>query len=667
MVYKWAYCLNEDKLKNFARYIKKVPGLLEYLEWNDDDDLGRLLTEYKKLLAQTGADTPGVRSIIDSLCAKYSLYQKKYADSQFPDGKKRFDINKVLTWNPRPQWALDMTVEEIDYLDHFIWQVEGLPKFLYDDLKATNLYDKICQYQLSLNATGQNNPDKNFTLETIKERFYRIMNDHKDAIHYVNHSHQIDDHIAIEHFLTEANESFYKKDLTEKDCSAFLDNYKATTNPYIINEIFCKLFKANMIDYAFSFANQAFEHIFSSPNLFWNNSEAIYGSANILYTIVEAMDERGMSSIYSSNSRLTRVFLFSLYHLLSRVIYWHDRETDAKVYYNSEVRPIAIQHKIRAYGLRANLIKDYSDIILAGIHDCDARFMTLADLNSAHYMAYSNNILGMNSVYSRDAIKLFHTRELYKIGNIDQLANKGFKMNDSLATLVHEKYKKGELALAKTETNELSESIKTYLNLLNNISIRKEEPVPYLKKDHISPSYKTCRNEIIQYLIDNGVNCFYHFTDEDKLESIIRHGGLMSYKRCLDEAIVMPLREDMAQSRDLDAQWGLEDYARLSFCKRLPKIDERKKIGKSLILLKISIEVATFEDTVFADMEATSPKMKHGTTFEDLKRINISATQKVNSWMSEDEYLQMQAEILVKGIIPLKYILNVKNPEIIES
>ena len=667
MVYKWAYCLNEDKLKNFARYIKKVPGLLEYLEWNDDDDLGRLLTEYKKLLAQTGADTPGVRSIIDSLCAKYSIYKKKYADSQFPDGKKRFDINKVLTWNPRPQWALDMTVEEIDYLDHFIWQVEGLPKFLYDDLKATNLYDKICQYQLSLNATGQNNPDKNFTLETIKERFYRIMNDHKDAIHYVNHSHQIDDHIAIEHFLTEANESFYKKDLTEKDCSAFLDNYKATTNPYIINEIFCKLFKANMIDYAFSFANQAFEHIFSSPNLFWNNSEAIYGSANILYTIVEAMDERGMSSIYSSNSRLTRVFLFSLYHLLSRVIYWHDRETDAKVYYNSEVRPIAIQHKIRAYGLRANLIKDYSDIILAGIHDCDARFMTLADLNSAHYMAYSNNILGMNSVYSRDAIKLFHTRELYKIGNIDQLANKGFKMNDSLATLVHEKYKKGELALAKTETNELSESIKTYLNLLNNISIRKEEPVPYLKKDHISPSYKTCRNEIIQYLLDNGINCFYHFTDEDKLESIIRHGGLMSYKRCLDEAIVMPLREDMAQSRDLDAQWGLEDYARLSFCKRLPKIDERKKIGKSLILLKISIEVATFEDTVFADMEATSPKMKHGTTFEDLKRINISATQKVNSWMSEDEYLQMQAEILVKGIIPLKYILNVKNPEIIES
>ena len=87
----------------------------------------------------------------------------------------------------------------------------------------------------------------------------------------------------------------------------------------------------------------------------------------------------------------------------------------------------------------------------------------------------------------------------------------------------------------------------------------------------------------------------------------------------------------------------------------------------AVVLLKISIEVATFEDTVFADMEATSPKMKHGTTFDDLKRINISATQKVNSKMLEDEYLQMQAEILVKGIIPLKYILNVKNPEIIES
>ena len=106
-----------------------------------------------------------------------------------------------------------MTVEEIDYLDHFLWQVEGLSEYLHNDIQANNLYDKVCQYQLMLNAIGKNNPEKNFILETIKERFYLIMNDHKDAIHYVNHSHQIDDHVIINQFVTEAKESFFMEDL----------------------------------------------------------------------------------------------------------------------------------------------------------------------------------------------------------------------------------------------------------------------------------------------------------------------------------------------------------------------------------------------------------------------------------------------------------------------
>ena len=171
----------------------------------------------------------------------------------------------------------------------------------------------------------------------------------------------------------------------------------------------------------------------------------------------------------------------------------------------------------------------------------------------------------------------------------------------------------------------------------------------------------------MQYLIDNGIKYLYHFTDKDRINSIIKQGGLLSYKRCLDEAIVMPIRDDMALSRDIDAEYGLEDYARLSFCNRLPKIKERQGNGKELVLLKISIDVATFEDTVFTDMEATSPLMSHGASFDDLKKVNLQATQKSDSCMSEKEYLQKQAEVLVKGFIPLKYIQNIKNPEKITS
>ena len=167
----------------------------------------------------------------------------------------------------------------------------------------------------------------------------------------------------------------------------------------------------------------------------------------------------------------------------------------------------------------------------------------------------------------------------------------------------------------------------------------------------------------MQYLIDNGIKCLYHFTDKDRLNSIIRHDGLLSYKRCLDEAVVMPIRTDMAVSRDIDAEFGLEDYARLSFCRDLPKVEERKKAGAELVLLKISLEVVTFEDTEFTDMEATLKQMRHGNSFEDLKKVNLRATQTPAYLLSDIEYKQKQAEVLVKGFIPLKYIQNVNNPE----
>jgi hypothetical protein len=308
----------------------------------------------------------------------------------------------------------------------------------------------------------------------------------------------------------------------------------------------------------------------------------------------------------------------------------------------------------------------FPGVLLAEISGCDSNMMGLADLNSAHFMAYSNNIVGKNSVFYQDVIKVFHESGLYKRGDsIEKLANMGFQMNDTLAMSIHENYKAGKFVLSETELTELIESLGSYFENITINVVQNHEPIPYLKKDHFSPSYKTRRNDIMQYLKDNGINCLYHFTDSDKLDSIIRHGGLLSSKRCLDEAVVMPVREDMAISRDKDAQFGLEDYARLSFCKRLPKIAERKKNGQKLVLLKISIEVATFEDTEFADMEATSNLMKHGSTFEDLKRVNIPATQSTDYSMSELELLQKQAEVLVKGIVPLKYILNIENPDII--
>ena len=663
MKQKWAYCLSEEQYSKLLRNIKKVPGFLEYLEQNNNEDFEQLVLIYKSTLEKVGIVTPGIRTNMDLILHRYDLFQKEYVEAQPPQDNTLYNINKVLTWNPRPKWAVPMTVEEIDYLDHFIWQVDGLPEFLHDDIMAENLYDKVSQYQMVLNATGKNDPEKNFTLETIKERFYLLMNDHEDAIHYVNHSHQIDDHAIIDQFVTEAKEEFYRTNLEKETCDDFLKRYQSCSNPYIANEIFCKLFRASRIEESLRFANCTFQHIFSSPNIYWNNKEAVYGCANLLYLIIEAMGVKGVEEMLNSNDKVTRIAIKSLYLLLSRIIYWSDRETIVNDKYDDDLLPINIQHKIRAYRMRSQLIKYYPDILLVGIDYTNHDMMELADLNSAQSMAFANKIVGERSVFYQDAIKVFHTCSLFKYGNLDKVSEMGFTQNDSLSMGIHEEYRRGDFVLSQ---NEISEFFKYLNSLFKRLRVNAEKNnihIPYLIKDHYSPSFKACRNEITQYLIDNGIKCFYHFTDKDRLNSIIRHGGLLSYKRCLDEAIVLPIRDDMALSRDIDAEFGLEDYARLSFCKLLPKIEERKKNGAELILLRVSIDVATFEDTMFTDMEATSNKMSYGSKFEDLKKVNLAVVNAPNYMLSEIEYLQKQAEVLVRGFIPLKFILNIDAPE----
>ena len=49
---------------------------------------------------------------------------------------------------------------------------------------------------------------------------------------------------------------------------------------YYYNEVFCKLFRANKIEESLKYAGCAFQYIFSSPNIYWNNKEAIYGRRN---------------------------------------------------------------------------------------------------------------------------------------------------------------------------------------------------------------------------------------------------------------------------------------------------------------------------------------------------------------------------------------------------
>ena len=663
----WAYCLNEEQFTKLYRIICKIPGLLQYLTNHNDRELPSLILNFKMFVETEGTSTPGIRTNLELIKNKYDLFRKEYEDKNREQNEFSydFDLYHVLTWNPKPKWTNNMTVEEIDYLDHFIPKVLGLPEYLHKNTNSENLYDLIVAYQLQLNATGLNNAEYDFLLETIKERFYRIMDDHKEAIHYVNHSHQINDHRLLDDFTTEAANSFYPMEVQDERCSDFANKYLKVFHPYIASEIFQKFFRANKLNVALSFAHQEFNHIFSSPNIYWHNKEAIFGYVNILHNILDALGHKGLNLLYDKSPKLQGNFLETLYLLLSRMIYWTDKETHKDEKYDDASLPINVQHKLRAYKLRGYLMEQYGELLVSNIDHADANKMSFADYTAAHSMAYIHRIVGSNSIFKREANRVFHLKGIFQHCTPEKASEEGFCMSDELAMAIHKKYKEGKYSLPQKDVSELILFLRTYFKNEQKIALENNEPISYLHKDNFSPAYKSSKDEIRNYLQANGIQYLYHFTEKQKIQSIIKYGGLFSYKRAFDESIAMPVREDMALTRDIDAKKGLEDYVRTSFCPRLPKIKERQAEGAELVLLKIDLDVALFDETLYTDMEATQSNMKYGGDFDDLKKVNLKATQKDVSRPEDEDYWQRQAEVLIKGFIPLKYILNVKSPEIL--
>lgn len=172
----------------------------------------------------------------------------------------------------------------------------------------------------------------------------------------------------------------------------------------------------------------------------------------------------------------------------------------------------------------------------------------------------------------------------------------------------------------------------------------------------ISHTQKVNASAIRNHLTSNGVRCFYHFTDRRNLESIKKHGGLYSWHYCEDHGITIPYPGGNGTSRSLDSYHGLSDYVRLSFCTDHPMKWVLEQKGYDIVLLRIKIDVACLEGTLFSDINATDNNHRHGGTLDDLKRVNIQATQENYVSRTSPIFKQHQAEVMVKTFIPLEYI-----------
>jgi hypothetical protein len=171
---------------------------------------------------------------------------------------------------------------------------------------------------------------------------------------------------------------------------------------------------------------------------------------------------------------------------------------------------------------------------------------------------------------------------------------------------------------------------------------------------------KTESDEINQLLDDNNIQQFYHFTDRSNIDSILRNGGLISWKDCEEQGITIHCPGGESLSRSLDSRSGLEDYVRVSFVKDLPMLFIAKKEGRisDPVILRIDREVATWTGTLYSDQNATKTGAHIGYNLSDLKYVKFNVFRQSYFDLEDDKKHYYSAEVLVHHRIPTEYILN---------
>lgn len=192
-------------------------------------------------------------------------------------------------------------------------------------------------------------------------------------------------------------------------------------------------------------------------------------------------------------------------------------------------------------------------------------------------------------------------------------------------------------------------------------AIRKEKEAEENRIKSLSSLKKVDAISIRDLLFRNGIKCFYHFTDKANIESIRRNGGLYSWHYLKSHGIQIPNQGGTPFSEELDKRYGLQDYVRLSFCKSHPMAYRKMKEGANIVVLKISLDVATFRYTMFSDMNATDSLHSQGGDLTALQKIRFAATQREYVRHDDADFKYLQAEVMVKTFIPLQYIENINN------
>lgn len=188
------------------------------------------------------------------------------------------------------------------------------------------------------------------------------------------------------------------------------------------------------------------------------------------------------------------------------------------------------------------------------------------------------------------------------------------------------------------------------------------ENISHLNKNIVSANipYKSDYKSYQIIINKHKINCLYHFTDRQNLQSIRSNSGLYSWYTCNQRGIKIPAQGGSELSKNLDQRHGLQDYVRLCFNKNHPMFYVARRDGrlKSPYFLEILTDVIYWQDTLFSNENAASNTVIIGGSINHFNNINFIKA-KTGIWQNEIEKKQIQAEVLVKTHIPIQFIRNI--------
>lgn len=177
-------------------------------------------------------------------------------------------------------------------------------------------------------------------------------------------------------------------------------------------------------------------------------------------------------------------------------------------------------------------------------------------------------------------------------------------------------------------------------------------------------AYKNNYDEFKKLIEQHHITTLYHFTDRENLESIIKNGGLYSWADCEQKGISISKPGGSMSSRDLDRRDNLQNFVRVSFVREHPMMYVAMNDGRisNPVVLEIDPEVIYWQDSLYADRNATKNGAHVGSSIDDFSQLHFNSFKaKKHFDLDADEQKFYQAEVLVKNHIPLQFIKNIGN------